>query len=93
MANLKVLVKIVPRIVTFSHFRFTICSLHKYLEISYYHDNAIMKNFLITIMTFHDNRLYTIISQHYTHSTMRFVYLFTIQHMNTKPKVTNCAYH
>ena len=35
-------------ILTFSYFRLAMCSLQKYPEISYYHDNVIM------IMTFHD---------------------------------------
>ena len=40
------------------------CSIENYPEVSYYHDNAIMKIFTIMIMTFHDNRLFTIIAQH-----------------------------
>ena len=51
MTKFKVL-RIMPGIVTLSHFRLATCSLQKYPEISYYHDNAIMKSFSIMIMNF-----------------------------------------
>ena len=40
--------KVFIRILKFSHFTLTTCSVQKYPEVSYYHDNVIMKNF-------HDN--------------------------------------
>ena len=55
MTKLKVFIKIIPGILKFSHFMLT---TWKFPII------AIMKIFMITI-TFNDNRLFTIITQHY----------------------------
>ena len=62
------------KFITLSPFRLATCSLQKYPEISCYFDNAIMK-ILIMMMTFHDNRLFTIITQYNITNTVCHVAL------------------